>query len=89
MDSRLPTCRVGADIGGTFTDLVLLGDDGSIVRKKVPSTVNDYAQAIMSGLHTALKDHKAVPAQVAEVVHERFVVDHDKYMERLRKKIAA
>jgi len=27
--------RVGVDIGGTFTDIVILGSDGSIHTKKV------------------------------------------------------
>jgi len=30
--------RVGIDIGGTFTDLVALADDGQLVRHKVSST---------------------------------------------------
>ena len=30
--------RVGVDIGGTFTDVVLLGSDGSLITKKVSST---------------------------------------------------
>ncbi|MFP6727102.1 MAG: hydantoinase/oxoprolinase N-terminal domain-containing protein, partial [Alphaproteobacteria bacterium] len=34
--------RVGADIGGTFTDLVLLDQDGTLHTKKVPSTVDAY-----------------------------------------------
>jgi N-methylhydantoinase A len=33
--------RAGVDIGGTFTDIVLLGDDGTGYRKKVWSMV-DY-----------------------------------------------
>jgi N-methylhydantoinase A len=69
MDARSPAYRVGADIGGTFTDLVLLGADGSIVRRKVPSTVNDYALGIIGGLKSAMSDCGAAPAQVAEVVH--------------------
>ena len=44
------TLRVGVDIGGTFTDIVVLGSDGSIHTKKVSSSVDDYAQAIVDGL---------------------------------------
>ncbi len=69
MDSQLLSYRVGADIGGTFTDLVLLGNDGRIVCKKVPSTVQDYAQGIVTALRSALTDSHAQPHQVAEVVH--------------------
>jgi N-methylhydantoinase A len=38
--------RVGVDIGGTFTDIVFLGADGTLHTKKISSSVRDYAQAI-------------------------------------------
>ena len=44
------TLRVGVDIGGTFTDIVVLGSDGAIHTKKVSSSVENYAQAIVDGL---------------------------------------
>ena len=44
------TYRVGVDIGGTFTDIVLLGADGTIHTKKISSSVDNYAQAIVEGL---------------------------------------
>ena len=36
--------RVGVDIGGTFTDIVLLDAAGRIHTKKVSSSVEDYAR---------------------------------------------
>ena len=48
------TYRVGVDIGGTFTDIVLLGSDGAIHTKKVSSSVDNYAQAIVEGLRRGL-----------------------------------
>ena len=33
--------RAGVDIGGTFTDIVLLGGHGERYTKKVSSTVDD------------------------------------------------
>jgi N-methylhydantoinase A len=42
--------RVGVDIGGTFTDIVLLGADGTVHTKKISSSVEDYARAIVEGL---------------------------------------
>ncbi len=42
--------RVGVDIGGTFTDIVLLGADGTVHTKKVSSSTENYAQAIVDGL---------------------------------------
>jgi N-methylhydantoinase A len=43
--------RVGIDIGGTFTDLVLLDEvDGSIAIGKVPSTPDDPSRAAAEGI---------------------------------------
>ena len=42
--------RVGVDIGGTFTDIVLLGSDGTLHTKKISSSVDNYARAIVEGL---------------------------------------
>ena len=51
MTDRSPTSHpLGADIGGTFTDLVLAAPDGSYTRKKVASTVDDYSRGIVDGL---------------------------------------
>ena len=44
------TYRAGVDIGGTFTDIVLLGSDGTVHTKKISSSVGNYAQAIVEGL---------------------------------------
>ncbi|MDA0276941.1 MAG: hypothetical protein O3A91_11475, partial [Proteobacteria bacterium] len=42
--------RVGVDIGGTFTDLVFVCPDGSLHKRKVPSTPADYSRAIVEGI---------------------------------------
>ena len=34
--------RIGADVGGTFTDIILMNDAGNIWRHKVPSTPPDF-----------------------------------------------
>ena len=44
------TYRVGVDVGGTFTDIVLLGSDGTIHTKKISSSFGNYARAIVDGL---------------------------------------
>jgi N-methylhydantoinase A len=61
--------RVGADIGGTFTDLVLIDPKGSVVRKKVPSTTGDYAQGIVNGLGDALEEGDYRAEAVGQIVH--------------------
>ncbi len=61
--------RVGADIGGTFTDLVLLGQDGTLYTKKVPSTVEAYEVAIMEGLSSIFESAGLDAGQISEVLH--------------------
>ena len=61
--------RVGVDIGGTFTDIVALGADGSVLTRKVSSTPDDYGQGILDGLDEVLREAGAAPAEVDDVVH--------------------
>ena len=49
MSAASPGLRVGVDIGGTFTDLVFLTPNGQLEKLKVPSTPDDYAEAIVAG----------------------------------------
>ena len=48
--------RVGVDIGGTFTDIVFLDEGGRLHTKKVSSSVDDYARAIVDGLGEIFRD---------------------------------
>jgi N-methylhydantoinase A len=61
--------RVGVDIGGTFTDIVLLADDGRVHTRKVSSSVDDYARAIADGLSGLFEEQGIAGAQIAEVRH--------------------
>ena len=61
--------RIGVDIGGTFTDIVVLRPDGTFHTKKISSTVDDYSRAIMSGLATVLEEIGAAAAEVEEIRH--------------------
>lgn len=61
--------RAGIDIGGTFTDVVLAGDDGSLVVRKVLSTPGDYGRGIAEGLAAAMADRGATPDKVVKIVH--------------------
>jgi N-methylhydantoinase A len=36
--------RMGADVGGTFTDVILMEDEGRIWTHKAPSTPPDFEQ---------------------------------------------
>src|ERR1700741_4964414 len=61
--------RVGVDIGGTFTDIVFLGEDGRRLTKKVPSTVDDYARAIVDGLAELICECHLDDAEIVELLH--------------------
>ena len=61
--------RVGVDIGGTFTDIVLLGSDGTIHTKKVSSSVENYAQAIVDGLAEVFREAALNGAAIEEIRH--------------------
>src|SRR2546423_12072698 len=63
------TYRVGVDIGGTFTDMVLLGSDGSIHTKKVSSSVENYAQAIVDGLTEVFRETGLSGGAIEEIRH--------------------
>ena len=61
--------RVGADIGGTFTDLVMLRSDGNYSVQKVPSTVEDFSRGIVEGLDGFLSDNKLNSDLISEIIH--------------------
>ncbi|KAL5342310.1 Hydantoinase/oxoprolinase-domain-containing protein [Aspergillus crustosus] len=42
--------RLGADVGGTFTDVYAFTPDGQIARAKVPTTVEDQSIGIKNGI---------------------------------------
>ena len=46
--------RIGADVGGTFTDVVLTDDAGRIWTHKLPSTPPDFEQAALQGIRRTL-----------------------------------
>jgi len=51
----------GIDIGGTFTDIVCRGDDGSLRIAKLPTTRDDPSRAVLAALEIARADW-GVPA---------------------------
>ncbi len=61
--------RVGVDIGGTFTDIVLLGVDGTIHTKKISSSVGDYARAIVEGLSELFHETGLAGRAIEEIRH--------------------
>jgi len=60
---------VGCDIGGTFTDLVLYGSDGSVRTHKVASTPDDYGRGIVRGIDELASQSGIALGAIDGVVH--------------------
>jgi N-methylhydantoinase A len=60
---------VGVDVGGTFTDIVLLGSEGTIHTKKISSSVENYAQAIVEGLTEVFRETGLGGDAIEEIRH--------------------
>ncbi|RAL13402.1 uncharacterized protein BO97DRAFT_450087 [Aspergillus homomorphus CBS 101889] len=63
-DSDKGGYRLGADVGGTFTDVYALTPDGQIARAKVPTTVEDQSIGIKNGI-----------SRVQQMLKERYAWD--------------
>ncbi len=61
--------RIGIDVGGTFTDIVLQGANGRITSTKVPSTPDQPARGILAGIRKALGLHGASASDLRDIVH--------------------
>jgi N-methylhydantoinase A/oxoprolinase/acetone carboxylase beta subunit len=53
---------IGTDIGGTFTDTVVMDEEGQLSISKVPSTPLNFAQGLTDGLMTAA-ENRSVTAE--------------------------
>ena len=67
------TIRIGIDIGGTFTDLVAITEDGRVATHKTASTPYDYGEGIVDGLKALLARE---PGPVADVLHATTVASN-------------
>jgi N-methylhydantoinase A len=61
--------RIGIDVGGTFTDIVCVEDDGTLSTAKVSSTVDDYSRSIAESLPGILEKRSLPGGAVQEVLH--------------------
>ncbi len=62
--------RIGVDIGGTFTDLVLVDEaTGAVSVGKLLTTPKEPAQAVEQGVVTLLQDAGRAPASVVALIH--------------------
>jgi N-methylhydantoinase A len=60
---------VGVDIGGTFTDVILIGPDGEVVTDKVLSSAPDFATSVLAAIGQVIGDAGISPDQIVRVLH--------------------
>ena len=61
--------RVGADVGGTFTDVLLLDGSGTLWTHKLPSTPPNFDQAVVDATRRLLAQAQASGADVGQFAH--------------------
>src|SRR6476469_112031 len=62
--------RLGVDVGGTFTDLLLVDDEtGKLHRVKTPSTPGDPAQGVLVGVRRICEESGVAPEELRYVMH--------------------
>ena len=62
--------RLGVDVGGTFTDLLLVNDDtGEIFRVKTPSTPADPSEGVLVGVRRICEESETPPDDLQYVQH--------------------
>ena len=61
--------RLGVDVGGTFTDLVLLKSDGTVVPKKILSSPPNFNLAIREGTSALLKESDVAASAIQGFTH--------------------
>ena len=62
--------RLGVDVGGTFTDLLLINEDtGDTHTAKVPSTPEDSSIGVLNGIARICDESGINPEEVSRVMH--------------------
>lgn len=64
------TYRLGVDVGGTFTDLLLFNEQtGDFWRHKTPSTPHDSSEDILIGVESICAQAEILPADIEVFLH--------------------
>ena len=62
--------RLGVDVGGTFTDLILVDETtGAIHTAKVPSTPSDSSIGVMNGIERVCSYASVDPSEIDQIMH--------------------
>jgi len=64
------TGRLGIDVGGTFTDLLLFDESsGAFHLVKTPSTPDDQSVGILTGIRQIVEDAGVAPSDIQAILH--------------------
>ncbi len=66
--------RLGVDVGGTFTDFVLIVDDAQLLLHKRLSTPHDPSIGVMAGIREMAAKFAFNPSDLVQIVHGTTVV---------------
>jgi N-methylhydantoinase A len=66
--------HIGVDIGGTFTDIILLDSSGKVRSHKLLSTPDDYSRAMVEGILEICMSAGIQPSMIDRLVHGTTVV---------------
>ncbi len=70
MTEEIKRARIGVDVGGTFTDVLLIDESTGVTQLgKVPSTPDQPELAALTGVATVLRDAEVGASAVAHVMH--------------------
>ncbi len=62
--------RLGIDVGGTFTDLLLFNDSsGDVHLLKIPSTPEDQSIGILAGIERIIAESGVSPSEIQTILH--------------------
>jgi N-methylhydantoinase A len=62
--------RLGVDVGGTFTDLLLVNEKtGALHTAKVPSTPDDSSRGVFNGINKVCEKASIEPGEITSVMH--------------------
>ncbi len=68
--NQLPSYRLGVDVGGTFTDLLLINESsGETYSAKVPSTPDDSSVGVLNGIAKICEQNGIAPDRITHVMH--------------------
>ena len=69
MDDNQTNCRIGVDVGGTFTDLVLISGGVSPHFLKISSTPEKPEIAVIEGVRAIVNQVGMSLSDVSEILH--------------------